>query len=285
MKIVISKSQWEQIGRIAGWQDGYPQSTNPLNPTNPLNSTRMTLEDIWRNQTKNNIHLDDETMLEDFVRKAINANYSQAEIVEGLTEFYRQHAEVGTNIYNRVLERINKGRQSKESKRTGWYKTSMNSTHYMYVSLVDEMLFEDKKDVIFHMDDKSVDPKNVWEISYNNATFKSDILSQEMWDRYNKGEYGKRTPNHYNFYIQFFKAASVSARNFGDGTEKNAEEVVALIDGTCGINEFWDLNFIERNEQIMNEAKTAEESESKYLDDQLPGHYEEYGADKPEPQY
>ena len=117
MKIVISKSQWEQIGRIAGWQDGYLQSTNPLNPTNPLNSTRMTLEDIWRNQTKNNIHPDDETMLEDFVRKAINANYSQADIVEGLTEFYRQHAEVGTNIYNRVLERINKGRQSKESKR------------------------------------------------------------------------------------------------------------------------------------------------------------------------
>jgi len=167
----------------------------------------------------------------------------------------------------------------------GWIKEAMNTTRDMYVSLVDEMLFEDRKDIAWNVENKGINPSNIWEISYNNSTFENDRLTQEMWNRYRKGEYGKITPNDYAFYVQLFKAASVSARNYGNGTTKSSEEVVKLIDETCGLVEFWDLNFIERNEEIYNQGRQEEEAEMRYKDDQMPGHYEEYGADQPSPQY
>jgi len=167
----------------------------------------------------------------------------------------------------------------------GWTKTSMNIAHDMYVSLVDEMLFENRKDVAWNVQNKGISLENIWEISYNISTFKSDKLTQEMWDRYMKGEYGKITPTDYVFYVQLFKAASVSATNYGNGTRKSSEEVVGLIDETCGLHEFWDLNFIERNEEVYNQGRQEEEAEAKYGDDQMPGHYEEHGADQPSPQY
>lgn len=110
--IKVSKSQWQQIGKVAGW------STGPDDDKFQDDLSFMTdedwrikyhprsLENIFKSQAKTFMHPDDETMLEDFVRVAHHERHHPQDIVQGLTDFYRQSPEVAQNIYDRVMARI-----------------------------------------------------------------------------------------------------------------------------------------------------------------------------------
>ena len=89
--IKMNHSEWKQMGKKAGW---FPSEDRP------------TLENIWRGQEK--IWMDDEaeTMLDDFIIKAIRAGYKKDEIVQGLEEFYRQAPESGSDIFDRLVKRL-----------------------------------------------------------------------------------------------------------------------------------------------------------------------------------
>ena len=43
--------------------------------------------------------------------------------------------------------------------------------HYMLVSFVDDLLFEDERDLKSYMGEFHIDPSNVWMISYNKEAF------------------------------------------------------------------------------------------------------------------
>jgi len=165
----------------------------------------------------------------------------------------------------------------------GIKKTSMRDMFVMYVSFADEIRFEDEKDVKFNIKDGKVSPENIWIVTYNNSTFNDQQLIQDMHDRYKNGEYGKVTSLDIPFYHQLFKAAALSATNYFNGTKKDVEGVTDLIEHSCGISAFFD--FVKENEKFYESERMEEIKEMELKDDQRPGNYEEYGADKPVPQY
>ena len=58
--------------------------------------------------TQNKMWTDDraETMLEDFIYKALRAGYSKDRIIQGLEEFYRQHPSSGEGIFERAIAKL-----------------------------------------------------------------------------------------------------------------------------------------------------------------------------------
>lgn len=67
---------------------------------------KMSLDEIWRMQNK--MFMDDkaETMLEDFIYKALRFGYSKEEIVEGLRVHYSQHPSSGYGIFERAVAKL-----------------------------------------------------------------------------------------------------------------------------------------------------------------------------------
>lgn len=125
MRVKLSKSQWEKIGKTAGWmavdspfnQKNYPDAIGKEfeNPPSYVQVKRTNakdgLEQIWRHQTRwLNYSPEAETSLEDFAIKAIRAGYDKEDIVEGIREHYNQAPEVGENIYDRVFNRVFKSK-------------------------------------------------------------------------------------------------------------------------------------------------------------------------------
>jgi len=109
VKIALSKSQWEKIGQLAGWDGGSPFAKDLSFMTEEdwrIKDYPRSLDNIFKSQAKIFMHPDDETMLEDFVRVAHHERHHPQDIVQGLIDFYRQSPEVAQNIYNRVMARI-----------------------------------------------------------------------------------------------------------------------------------------------------------------------------------
>ena len=158
----ISKSDWEAMGRKAGWAEDFgedaedvlggdldehmdgkdfvgelqgfncPQcgergemsnATAPMvydctfcdimwNPDNlPAFSKgsrgdRPSLKKIWEGQSKMYTEEKAQTMLEDFIYKALKAGYEKDRIVKGLEVFYRQHVSSGDGIYERAIAKL-----------------------------------------------------------------------------------------------------------------------------------------------------------------------------------
>ena len=117
-KISITKSDWIRIGQQGGWirestEFSYMDNSEIVDQTSiPGLGERIvpdppSLETIWRGQNKS-FGLEDkaETMLEDFIFKALNVGYTKDEIVKGLEEFYRQHPSSGEGIYERAVAKL-----------------------------------------------------------------------------------------------------------------------------------------------------------------------------------
>jgi len=67
---------------------------------------KMSLDEIWRRQSKMFIDDKAETMLDDFIYKALRFGYSKDEIVEGLRIYYSQHPSSGEGIYERAVAKL-----------------------------------------------------------------------------------------------------------------------------------------------------------------------------------
>jgi len=145
-EIKISKSEWQSIGKTAGWAEE--------------TDSRHSMFDIFRAQSKMFMDEDAQTMLDDFIYKADRIGYSKDEVVEGLSEFYRQHESSGTGIYDRAMAR-------KESKSTD--KTA---------SVIKEaMTMDDLQEGV-----RFRDPRNDQEGALVTRKYHQDTLWMMLWD-------------------------------------------------------------------------------------------------------
>ena len=132
-KIKLSKSEWQNIGKRAGWISPITKTANKFEVVfevvdssfnranysdligkildNPpayanvklIKDDKKSLQSIFDQQSKFFAEDNVNDMLEDFVIKALKSGYDKPEIIEGLTEFYRQSPEVGSSIFTRAV--------------------------------------------------------------------------------------------------------------------------------------------------------------------------------------
>ena len=144
-------------------------------------------------------------------------------------------------------------------KKAGWDKSiklGMVIIREMYVSFVDDLLFEDDQDVKSNIRG-GIDPSNIWVISYNVNALDDRDLIQDLTKRY----WGKSADN-VMFYKELFKASSIHAFNYGSGIKKSSEELVLLILETSDIGGFFE--FIKENKNLYKEEAMREEEEMRY---------------------
>lgn len=177
--------------------------------------------------------------------------------------------------------KISKSQWKNIGKKAGWIKTSIMVTHDMYVSFVDDLLFENEKDIRFNIKE-GINPENIWIISYNNTAINDERLFNELWDRYEKGEYGIRTGDNINFYKQIFEACSIKAVNYKTNAPKDSKGLIDMINQTSDLDKFFE--FIKENQEIYKGEAMAEEEAMQERGEMI-GDYEKYGPDQPRPQY
>jgi hypothetical protein len=139
--------------------------------------------------------------------------------------------------------------------KTGWIKTAKD-IHEMYVSFVDDLLFEDNQDIRVNIEE-GVKPENIWIISYDNDAINDMDLFQSIYDQtWGKG-LGKIL-----FYKEFLKACSMRAINYKTNIPKSSEELIGLIEETNDIDKWWD--FIKQNQSIYQTERDIEERQMKF---------------------
>ena len=78
---------------------------------------KMPMKEIFRLQSRFFEEEIADDMIEDFVIKCLREGYEKDEIINGITEFYRQAKEPATNIFNRAVLKMKGVKMAKKKKR------------------------------------------------------------------------------------------------------------------------------------------------------------------------
>ena len=132
----------------------------------------------------------------------------------------------------------------------------------MFVSFVNDVLFENNADVKYNIRNYGIKPENVWIISYNNDAINDHDLLEETL-----GRMGRKTD--INFYKEYFRACSFRANNYATAEVKTPEQLVDLISQTSDVARFFD--FLKSNQDIYSTEAIAEDTERNMRGDDLDG--------------
>jgi len=126
--IKMSKSEWKNMGKKAGWitaaskyevvdsefnRKNYPDMIGKVLDSPPayanvklVRDAKPSLQEIFHFQSR--MFLDDkaEHFPMDFVMKALKVGYEKNDIIEGLGEFYRQAPDAANSIFNKTIMKI-----------------------------------------------------------------------------------------------------------------------------------------------------------------------------------
>jgi len=135
--------------------------------------------------------------------------------------------------------------------KTGWIKTAKDMRD-LYVSFIDELIFDGSGDINLSIKE-GLNPNNIWIVTYDNNLIQDSSLAQHIYDQ----KAISKDPK-FDFYKEFFKVCDIRAELYTNSTiKKNAEELVDMINNTCGMEMFFD--FIRQNSNIYNTERQIEE--------------------------